>query len=288
MRLGALFPTSEIGTDPGAIRDYVQALEALGYDHVAIFDHVLGVDLAGRKDQETQRYFSREWQMHEPLVLYGYLAACTQRLELATSILIAPQRQAALLAKQAVEVDILSGGRFRLGIGLGWHQPEYEALGVDFRVRGRLLEEQVAVLRALWTQEVVTFQGQWHHITEAGINPLPVRRSIPLWIGGSAEPALRRVARLADGWFPQMRPDDQGREVLERLRGYAREAGRDPSTLGIEARINAARGTPEDWAQGYAAWKDLGATHITASTIGGGFTPDGHIDVLRRFKEAVS
>lgn len=287
MQLGALFPTSEIGADPAAIRDYVQALEALGYDHVAIFDHVLGVDLAGRKDQDTQRYFSREWQMHEPLVLYGYLAACTQRLELATSILIAPQRQTALLAKQAAEVDVLSRGRFRLGIGLGWHQPEYEALGIDFRVRGRLLEEQVAVLRALWTQEVVTFHGRWHRITEAGINPLPVRRPIPLWIGGSAEPALHRVARLADGWFPQMRPDDEARAVLERLRGYAREAGRDPSTLGIEARLNAARGTPEDWAQGYAAWKDLGATHITASTIGGGFTPDQHIDVLRRFKEAV-
>ena len=288
MRLGALFPTSEIGTDPATIRDYVQALEGLGYDHVAIFDHVLGVDLANRKDQDTQRYFSREWQMHEPLVLYGYLAACTQRLELATSILIAPQRQTALLAKQAAEVDILSGGRFRLGIGLGWHQPEYEALGVDFRVRGRLLEEQVAVLRALWTQEVVTFQGRWHRITEAGINPLPVRRPIPLWIGGSAEPALRRVGRLADGWFPQMRPDDQARDVLERLRGYAHESGRDPSALGIEARINAARGTPEDWAQGYAAWKGLGATHITASTIGGRLIPDGHIDVLKRFKEAVS
>lgn len=287
MQLGVVFPQTESGIDPTALRDYVQAVEQLGYNHLAIYDHVLGADPGNRPGWRGP--YTHKSLFHEPLVFFGYLAALTQRLELVTSIIILPQRQTALLAKQAAEVDVLTRGRLRLGVGIGWNNVEYEALGVDFHTRGRRAEEQVALLRALWTQEVVTFEGRWHRITEAGINPLPVQRPIPIWMGGSAEAVLQRVARLADGWFPQLRPDDNARAALERLRGYAREAGRDPSSIGIEARITLATGTPDDWAKSLAAWRDLGATHVSLNTMGGGFTSlDQHVEALRRFKEVTA
>ena len=287
MQVGVIFPQTEIGADPAAIRDYIQAVEELGYAHVAVFDHVLGADPTNRPDW-GRRPYTHKSMFHEPLVLFGYLAALTRRLELVTSILILPQRQTALVAKQAAEVDVLSNGRLRLGVGIGWNEVEYEALGENFHNRGRRIEEQIAVLRALWTQEVVTFHGRWHHITEAGINPLPVQRPIPVWMGGMAEPVLKRLARVADGWFPQLRPDETARAALERLRQYAREAERDPAVIGIEARIGIATGTPEDWQRSYTAWQELGATHIALNTMGGGFASvDQHIEALRRFKEAV-
>ena len=283
MKLGVVFPQTEIGADPIAIRDYAQAAEELGYTHLVAYDHVLGATPRG---DWGQRYTDRD-MFHEPLVLFGYLAAVTQRLELVTDILILPQRQAALVAKQAAEVDVLSGGRLRLGVGIGWNYVEYEALGERFDNRGRRIEEQIAVLRALWTQELVTFEGRWHRITDAGINPLPVQRPIPIWMGGGAEPVLRRVARLADGWFPLMPPDDV-REALPRLFDYAREAGRDPTAIGIEASVATANRTPDQWVELAETWRSLKATHLLVNTMKGGLaSPQAHIDAIRRFKEAV-
>ena len=286
MQLGVVFPQTEIGADPGGVRNYVQAVEQMGYAHLAIYDHVLGADPTHRPDWRGP--YTSKTLFHEPMVLFGYLAALTQHLELVTSIIILPQRQTALVAKQAAEIDVLAQGRFRFGVGIGWNQVEYEALGEDFHNRGRRMEEQIAVLRALWTQEVVTFEGKWHRITEAGINPLPVQRPIPIWMGGGAEPVLQRIARLADGWFPQLRPGDAARATIERLRGYAREAGRDPASIGIEARLSISTGTPEDWTQAGRFWRDLGATHLGVNTMGAGFTSvDQHIQALRRVMEAV-
>ena len=287
MRLGAIFPQTEIGNDPGAIREYAQAVEGLGYDHLAIYDHVLGADPRNRPGWRGP--YTHQTKFHEPLVLFGYLAALTQRLELVTSILILPQRQTVLVAKQAAEIDVLSNGRLRLGVGLGWNEVEYEGLGENFHNRGRRVEEQIKLLRALWTEDVVTFEGKWHRVIEAGINPLPVQRPIPIWMGGGVEAVLRRVALLADGWFPQLRPDETARTAIGRLREYALEAGRDPASIGIEPRANTATGTPDDWRRVHAFWSELGATHISVNTMGGGFTSvHQHIRALGSFIEAVS
>src|SRR5436309_13045629 len=218
MHLGVTFPQNEIGADPVAIRDYAQAAEALGYGHLIVYDHVLGADPTGRPNWQGYTYKD---MFHEPFVLFGYLAALTQ-LELVTAVLVLPQRQTALVAKQAAEVDVLTGGKLRLGVGVGWNPVEYEALGMDFHTRGRAIEEQIEVLRLLWSQEVVSYKGKFHTITEAGLNPLPVRRSIPIWTGGSTDVVLQRIARIGDGWFPQGRPDEQMRASIERLRGYIR------------------------------------------------------------------
>ena len=184
-------------------------------------------------------------------------------------------------------MDVLSGGRLRLGIGIGWNEVEYEALGEDFHTRGRRVEEQVELMRALWTDEVVTFQGRWHTVTAAGISPLPVQRPIPLWMGGGAEPVIKRIARLADGWFPQFRPDERGRETLQQLHAYASEAGRDPGSIGIEGRASIGGGSADDWTKEVDAWRELGATHLGVNTMGAGLdSPTAHIDALRRFKEA--
>ncbi len=286
MRLGAIFPQLESGADPVAIREYAQAVEGMGYDHILIYDHVLGADTTSRPNWRGP--YTAQSLFHEPFVLYGYFAAVTERVELVTDVIILPQRQTALVAKQAAEVDVLSGGRLRLGVGIGWNEVEYEALGENFRNRGARSEEQIKVLRLLWAQEVVDFKGRWHTITAAGINPLPVRRPIPLWIGGMAEPVLRRIGRLGDGWFPQRPPDDEARAMIERLHGYAREAGRSPETIGIEGRLTIAQ-VPEDRWVGFAdAWRALGATHLSVNTMGADLASlRDHVEALRRVKEAV-
>ena len=285
MKTGVVFPQTEIGSDPAAVRDYAQAAEDLGYSHILAYDHVLGASREARPDFRGP--YDNSSQFHEPFVLFGYLAGVTRAIELVTGIIILPQRQTALVAKQAAAVDVLSGGRLRLGVGIGWNEVEYEALGEDFHTRGRRVEEQAALMRALWTDEVVTFQGRWHTVTAAGINPLPVQRPIPLWMGGGAEPVIRRIARLADGWFPQFRPDDRGRETLQRLHAYAREAGRAPGDIGIEGRTSIGGGTADDWAREVEAWRELGATHLGVNTMGAGLSsPSDHIEALRRFKAA--
>jgi probable F420-dependent oxidoreductase len=283
MRIGAVFPQTEFGNDPIAIRDYAHAVEAMGYRHILVYDHVLGASLANRPNWRGP--YNSETPFHEPFVLYGYLAALTRELELVTGVIILPQRQTALVAKQAAEVDVLSGGRLRLGIGIGWNDVEYEGLNEDFHTRGARSVEQVEVMRALWTQPVVTFKGRWHHITEAGINPLPVQRPIPIWLGGTAEIVLKRAARYGDGWFPQGGPDDAHRQSVERLHGYIREAGRTPQSVGIEARLTLSRVAENEWPTYMQGWRSLGATHLTINTMGMNLSsPQQHIEALRRVK----
>jgi probable F420-dependent oxidoreductase len=286
MQIGVVFPQTEIGASPSGIKDYVQATENLGYAHLLTYDHVLGAD--ARRYPGWSGPYSHNDLFHEPFVLFGYLAALTRRLELVSGVIILGQRQTALVAKQAAEIDVLTGGRLRLGVGIGWNHVEYEALGANFHDRGRRSEEQIAVLRALWTQDVVDFKGRWHQITHAGLNPLPVQRPIPIWLGGRAEAVVRRVGRLADGWFPQFAPDRAGEDTLNRMRSYARDAGRDPATIGIEARINFAGGDAERWAQEAEAWQKLGATHLSVNTMKAGLrSPDEHIKAIRQLREAL-
>ena len=285
MRIGVVFPQTEIGADPMAVRDYAQAVEALGYDHLLAYDHVLGANPASHPGWRPP--YTYKDIFHEPFVLFGYLAGITKRIGLVTGILILPQRQTALVAKQAAAVDVLSGGRLRLGIGIGWNFVEYEALGENFKNRGRRSEEQIAVLRALWTQRLVTFQGKWHSITDAGLNPLPVQRPIPIWLGGSAEPVLKRVARVGDGWFPPVQPLDKIRALAEKIQSYARETGRESSKIGMEIRFPIATRPPEEWVRDVQAWKKLGATHLSVDTMKAGLSsPQSHMDAIRRFKEA--
>ena len=295
MQLGAIFPQTEINPDPGAVREFVQALEVLNYNHLFIADHVLGADPAHYDHPSLGRY-SHYSVIHEPLTLLAYIAATTNHLKLATGILILPQRQTALVAKQAAEIDVLSQGRMRLGIGVGWNEVEYEALGQDFHNRGRRSAEQIEVLRALWTQPVVTFNGQWHQIHHAGINPLPIQRPIPIWlgVGSSTSPrppdvALRRVAQLADGWCPNIPLGDAGREIVDQVHHYARGAGRDPDTLPLEGRVHLSGKNEDAWAKDVRAWQDLGATSIIVEARGDGLRfPDQHLDAMRRFKDVIT
>ncbi len=283
MQVGVVFPQTEIGADPGSVRAYAEAAEDLGYAHIVAYDHVLGVvpDRPGWSGPYTHRSM-----FHEPFVLFGYLAPIVRRIHFAPAVIVLPQRQTALVAKQAAEVDVLSGGRLRVGVGIGWNWVEFQALGERFRNRARRIEEQIAVLRKLWTEEVVDVRGRWHRIDRAGINPLPVQRPIPIWMGGNADPSVRRIARLADGWFTHLQPDDEGRESLERFHRYAREAGRDPAAIPVEGRVNAAGGNPERWAATAAAFKEMGLSHLELNTMRAGFaTVDDHIAALRRFRE---
>jgi len=288
MRLGAIFPQTEIGADPAGVRDFAQAAESLGYEHLLVFDHVLGADPSKRDSWE--RPYSHTDMFHEPFVLFGYLAGITEKIEMTTGVLILGQRQTALVAKQAAEVDVLTGGRLRLGIGIGWNEVEYEALGEDFSNRGRRSVEQIKLLRELWTKDVVSFKGRYHEVTYAGINPRPVQQPIPIWFGGGAERVVRRVGRMGDGWFPQFQPDSAGHERIAQMREYAKQAGRDPASIGIEGRIGLADGgSPDDWQKGSEAWAEAGATHLSVNTMKAGLKgPDQHIDAIRRFKEAVS
>lgn len=285
MQIGVVFPQTEIGSDPMAVRDYAQAAESLGYHHLLAFDHVLGANPDSRSDWRGYRHTD---MFHEIMVLFGYLAGVTEIIELVSGIVILPQRQTVLVAKQAAEVDVLSGGRLRLGIGIGWNSVEYEALGEDFRNRGRRSEEQIEVLRALWTSKLVTYEGRWHNITDAGLNPMPVQRPIPIWFGGEADPVVRRVARLGDGWFPRIKPDDDGRALLEKMWTLARHEGRGPADIGIEAWVHIGDPLIDDWSSDLEAWIGLGATHVSVNTMNSGLSsPDAHIDAISRFSEAV-
>jgi probable F420-dependent oxidoreductase len=294
MQVGAVFPQLEIGADPDAVAEYARTIERLGYDHLVIFDHVLGAD-SSRPGGWTGVYDHRSL-FHEPLVLFGYLAAITARLKLATAVIVLPQRQTALVAKQAAEVDVLSRGRLTLGVGIGWNEVEYEALGMDFRNRGRRIEEQIAVLRALWTNEVVDFKGRWHRIDRAGINPLPVQRPIPVWMGGGwdrqkravIELALRRIAKIADGWFTHLPPNEDGRAGMDAFRRLVEEQGRDPAKVPVEGRLPAARSGTDEWKRGIEAFRNMGMTGIELTTMGAGYRDLAeHLDALRRFRELV-
>lgn len=290
MRVGVVFPQTEIGNDPGVIREFAQAVEELGYQYLLAYEHVVGAPPDRLRELGVPRPpYTHESPFHEPFVLFGYLSAVTSKLELTTGIVILPQRQTVLVAKQAAEVDVLSRGRLRLGVGLGWNPVEYEALGEDFRNRGRRVEEQITLLRLLWTQELVDFEGRYHRVRRAGLNPLPVQRPIPIWMGGSADRALRRIARIADGWISQLAPSPQAAEVLDRVRGYVWEAGRDPDRFGLEGRVHLGTTPADRWPEAVRIWKELGGTHLSVNTMRSGFrTPQEHLEALRHFREALS
>ena len=285
MDIGVVFPQVEIGQDQAAIRDYAQAVEAMGYTHLLAFDHVLGANPerpGGWKGPYTYRH-----PFHEPFVLFGFLAGVTRRLGFATGILILPQRQTALVAKQAAAVDVLSGGRLRLGVAVGWNAVEFEGLGENFKTRGKRIEEQIEVMRALWSKELVTHHGQWHHVPDAGINPLPVQRPIPIWMGGESPVVVQRAARLADGWMPHFRPGPEAQTTVDRLHGSVKEARRDPARFGIEGRMTLSQMPPAQWGPELAAWRGMrGITHLSVYTVGLGLkTPDEHVQMLQRFKK---
>jgi probable F420-dependent oxidoreductase len=285
MRIGAVFPQTEIGNDPAEIRAWAQAVEELGYRHILAYDHVLG---AGVDTRPGWQGYTSETAFHEVLVLFGYLAAVTTEVELVTGVLILPQRQTALVAKQAAEVDVLSEGRLRLGVGVGWNPVEYEGLNETFADRGRRSVEQIEVLRALWARETVTYAGRWHRIENAGIKPLPVRRHIPVWLGGTADVLLRRVGEIGDGWFPQGAPDEASAAAVERIHEFARTAGRRPAEIGLEPRLSLNQVDPADWASYASGWAGLGATHLCVNTMGLGLSgAEQHIAALRRAIEVL-
>lgn len=270
MKYGTMFLHSEIGNDPSVIREYAIAIDEAGLDFVTAPEHVIG----GHPDRlrgEVVHTYDKPY--HEPFVLLGFMAAVTRRIELGTAILILPQRQTALVAKQAAELDLLSGGRLRLGIGSGRNWMEYEALNVEFANRGERMEEQVEVLRRLWTEELVTYQGQWHNLDRMGLNPMPVQQPIPIWMGSFVgkvvEKVIRRVGRMADGWMCQMRPGEELTSVVGRLRNYATEAGRDPDMLGIECVARVKPGdSAEQWIETASAFAASGATHLKVIPMG--------------------
>jgi probable F420-dependent oxidoreductase len=285
MQVGVIYPQTELPTDPGTVRAYVRKVEELGYRHFEIYDHVLGADPAvhigwkGPYDVDTT--------FHEPLVFYGFLASIT-RLELVTGIVVSPQRQTALLAKQAAEVDILSEGRFRLGIGAGWNPVEYEGLGQDFSTRGKRQEEQIGLLRRLWTERSVTHEGTFDKIVGAGLAPRPTQRPIPIWLGGMSPAAYRRMGRLADGWFPRVEPGPGLDEALAMIATAAAEAGRDAEAIGMAARIRPGAAGTDDLLRDAELWRDAGATHVSVDTMGAGLPGlDDHLDALAKAAEGL-
>ena len=284
MRIGVVFPQTEIGADAGAVRAYGQRVEELGFRHVMAFDHVVGADPAVHRGWDGP--YDVRTTFHEPMVLFGYLAALTS-LELVTGIIILPQRQTALVAKQAAEVDLLTTGRFRLGVGLGWNRVEYEALGQDFTTRGKRVEEQVALMRRLWTEQSVTFEGAFDRVTGAGLAPLPVQRPIPVWFGGQSPAAYRRAGRLADGWFPQMSPGPKLDEAKAMVEEAAAQAGRDPAALGMEGRVRW-EGSAADLREVVHRWRESGATHVAIDTMRAGLrSVDEHLAALETAADAL-
>jgi probable F420-dependent oxidoreductase len=289
LKIGVTFPQTEIGSDPSVLRDYAQAAEGLGLDHILAYDHVLGADATDRPDWGGR--YTSESQFHEPFVMFGFMAALTTNIEFVTGILITPQRQTALIAKQAAEVDVLSGGRLRLGVGLGWNAVEYEALNEDFRNRGRRIEEQIQLLRRLWTERVVDFEGKWHRIDRAGLNPMPVQQPIPIIMGGLSDVVLDRAARIADGWFPIVRDPAAIAKLPEQIAGLrerVKSYGRPADSFEIRVQTGFESKGPEEWAADVESYEKMGVDFLCFSTMGAGLAgPRDHIDAMRRYKEAV-
>jgi len=277
----------EIGADPAVIREYAETADQAGYDHLIAYDHVLGVD-PNRPGRGAGAY-TNESLFHEPFVLFGFLAAVTTRIECWTGVLILPQRPTALVAKQAAEVAVLSGGRFVMGVGVGWNPVEYEALGQDFHTRGRRIEEQVGLLRQLWAHDTLTFEGQFDRVTAAGINPLP-GHAIPIWMGGRADRVLDRIGRIGDGWLVDPRLRDEPSSItpyLEQIHDAARAVGRAPSEIGIEGRVSIAGLTVPQQVELAHDWEALGCTHLSLNTMGADLeTPTDHLEAIRAFRKA--
>ena len=285
MELGAVFPQTEIGDDPAAVRDFAQAVEGMGLSHLLIYDHVVGADPARFGDRQVP--YTKDSMFHEPFVTLGYLAAITTTIELVTGVIILPQRQTVLVAKQAAEVDILSGGRLRLGIGTGWNHVEYEALNENFHNRGKRQEEQVALLRALWANEVVEFEGTWHTVQQAGINPRP-QRTLPIWFGGGHPALIDRAARIGDGWMPQV-PAAEAAAAVANILDRREAAGQPRAGFGIQVQARLREGDPDGWAETAATWRAAGATHMSATSMNAGL--DGltaHLEAIEEWQRAVA
>ncbi|MCH7609150.1 MAG: LLM class F420-dependent oxidoreductase [Chloroflexi bacterium] len=285
MEIGILFPQTEYGSDPGAIREFAQSAEELGFTHILTYEHVLGVspDRPGWKG-----IYSLEDPFLEPISLLSFMAAVTKRIGFMTSIMILPQRQTVLAAKQAATLDVLSGGRLRLGVGIGWNEPEYIALGQDFHNRGRRIEEQIELMRSLWTKPLVNFSGQWTTVEDSGLNPLPVQRPIPIWFGGHADAVIRRAARMGDGWIPNYPTAEEARPHFDKLGEYLEQAGRSPSEFGIEVRLHYRDGDPEKLNSLIQDWQAGGATHFGLSTLRSQLEgPTEHLEAMRAFASAL-
>jgi probable F420-dependent oxidoreductase len=278
LRIGVVFPQTEIGADAGAVRAYAEHAEGLGFAHLLAYDHVVGADPKVHVGWDGP--YDVHTTFHEPLVTFGYLAAVTTSVELITGVVILPQRQAVLVAKQAAEVDLLSGGRLRLGIGLGWNAVEYEALGEDFSTRGKRSEEQVELMRKLWTEPTVNYHGTYHRVTGAGLAPLPIQRPIPVWFGASSARACRRAGRLGDGWFPMVGPGPKLERAKQEVEQAATQAGRDPIQIGMGGQVSW-NGNADDLADGLRAWAHAGASHMSINTMDAGLASvDDHLAAL--------
>ena len=283
MKIGVVFPQTEIGNDPQIIRDFAQVAENAGASHLLAYDHVLGA----HPDREPKLWgpYTHETAFHEPFTLFGYLAGVTSNIELVTGVIILPQRQTALVAKQAAEIDILSGGRLRLGVGTGWNYVEYDSLNEDFNNRGAREEEQIEVLRELWKEPIVDYTGEWHRIDRAGLLPLP-NREIPIWLGGFTEPAFRRAARLADG-FIFGSASEPALKALDSIKAHLEANNRDLEDFGVEAMLDYGDG-PEVWKKEIQEWEDAGATHLSVRTMNIGLAePIEHLRAIENFFKSI-
>ena len=283
MLLNALFPTRDIGTDPAKIRDWAQAAEDLGYHGVEVADHVFGA--APRGDWKPT--YSEHDPFHETFTTMAFLAAATRRVELCSGVLILPQRQTGVVAKQAAEVDILSGGRLRLGVGVGWNHVEYEALNTEWKTRGARQAEQIEVMRLLWTRELVSFRGRFHTLVDVTMLPVPVQRPIPVWFGGSSDAVVKRAAQIGDGWMPILAPE-LAEPKLAMLRDHLKSFGRDPTRFGLEGWLRMDEADPQKWAKAAQGWKRLGAKIVMLYPMYRMPKLDDQIETLRRFKEVAA
>jgi len=285
MQIGAVLPHNEIGTDPGAIKAYAQGLEAQGITHVLIYDHVLGAD--PNRPGGFRGPYDKDVAFHEPMTTFAFMAAVTEALEFVTTILILPQRQTVLVAKQAAELAILSGNRFRMGIGTGWNEVEYVGLGVPYERRGARQAEQVEVMRRLWREDSLDYQGEFHRIDKASILPRPTE-PVPIWFGGGAPALLKRCAEIGDGWMPIMAPNAAAQEALDTLKAHRTAAGKRWDDFGIQAQAQYAGGNPDRWASHAARWRELGASHLAIATHNAGPTDvDGHLARVGEYLAAV-
>jgi len=278
VQIGVVFPQTEIGDAVSAVREYVEGVEGLGFAHLLAYEHVLGVDPAVHRDW-TGPWTVRS-MFHEPLVLFGFIAALTS-LELVTGVVVLPQRQTALVAKQAAEVDLLTEGRFRLGVGVGSNAFEYEALASTFSNRGKRMDEQISLLRQLWTEDSVTHHGEFERVSGLGLSPHSKQRPIPIWLGAQSVPAYERIGRLGDGWFPNVAPGSDLDDALEVIATAAYAVGRDPSKIGMEARIEWTDAGLSRMIEEIERWRVAGATHVSINTMKAGLvSPADHLTVL--------
>jgi probable F420-dependent oxidoreductase len=284
MRIGAVYPQIELGGDPEAVRRIAVGVEELGYDHLMVFDHVAGADHGGRDPKLWGPYTDRD-PFHDPFVMFGHVAALTARIELVTGVLILPQRQTVLVARQAADVDLFSGGRLRLGVGTGWNYVEYDALGQDFATRGAREEEQIDLLRRLWAEPLLDYRGRFDRVDRAAVNPRPARQ-IPIWLGGFSEPAFRRGAGRADGFVFAGRRDDTV-AGWERVRHHLAAAGREEVGFGADHVTTAARSV-DDVVTTAERWEAAGGTHLSVVSMRMDLdSAEAHLDFFGQVRDAL-